>query len=102
MIFLKKVLTDFVIYGIILVIGFILSIILRLGMKKRSNKHYQQDHKLAKLICAIINTILLIVVLDIDKPFLFFIINLTYFFGANTIAFCLETIRGHKHKHDII
>jgi hypothetical protein len=87
----------------LLVIDIILLILtLRFDMTKKDKKLYSQDHKLAKFICAIINTFLFVSILEIDKPVLFFLVNLTYFFGANTLGYIIETVRGHKHKHDVI
>lgn len=105
----KKVLTKLFRYVSIVINSFllsyyllVLSIDLYLDMTKRERRDYKINHKLAKFLCAIINTILFVNVLEIDKPILFFLINITYFFGVNTIGYILESIRHKKHKHDII
>ena len=91
-----------VILSIILVFSIALLIINEVIMTKKEQRNYKEDHKLAKLICAIVNTFLFVSILEIDKPILFFIINLTYFFGVNSMAYIIEAVRKHKHKHDVI
>jgi hypothetical protein len=71
-------------------------------MTKKDKRDYKIDHILAKLLCALINTVLFVIVFEIHKPVLFYFINLTYFFGVNTLGYIIESIRGHKHKHDAI
>lgn len=76
-------------------------------MKNRNNKlTYKKDHKLAKLVCLLINTLLFILYFNLTNEFfkyiLFFVANATYFFGVNSIGYLIESIRHHKHKHDII
>jgi hypothetical protein len=63
---------------------------------------YALDHKLAKLLVCILNTILFSIVFEIDHYIGFFFINATYFFGVNTVARLLEKILGHKKKHEVI
>lgn len=63
---------------------------------------YALVHKLSKLVCAIINTILFGFIFDIEHPIIFFIINLTYFFGVNTIGSIVERVLHLKRKHDLI
>jgi len=91
-----------VILSILLVFSLTILITNEVIMTKKDKKEYFIIHKLAKFICAIINTILFMLVLDIDHPILFFIINMTYFFGTNTIAYILEAVTHKKHKHDIL
>lgn len=71
-------------------------------MFKRFDKksEYPVIHKLAKLIAAIVNTVLFTIILDIDHYILFGIINFTYFFGVNSIAYSIETIFNVRHRHD--
>jgi hypothetical protein len=63
---------------------------------------YAVIHKLSKFLCAILNTFLFTLIFDIEHYILFFIINLTYFFGVNSIGFLLEEVLHLKHKHDLI
>lgn len=67
---------------------------------------YELDHKIGKLICFIINTVLFILYFNLDnenlKLLVFVIANATYFFGVNTISFIIESILHHRHKHNII
>lgn len=71
-------------------------------MTKRDQKEYNLTHKLSKLICALINTGLFLVIFDIDHGFLFFIANFTYFFGVNTIARLIEKVLHLKNRHEIL
>lgn len=72
----------------------------------KSDKEYRQDHKLAKLACLLINTILFILYFNLTneilKYIIFIVANATYFFGVNTIGYLIESIRNHNHKHDRI
>lgn len=63
---------------------------------------YNFTHKISKLLCAVLNTFLFSLVFNIEHYILFFIINLTYFFGVNSIAFLIEKVLHLSHKHDLI
>lgn len=73
---------------------------------KNKEKEYRKDHKLAKLICFLINTILFIIYFNLTNTvlqyILFITVNFTYFFGVNTIGYIIESIKHHKHKHEVL
>ena len=73
-----------------------------LGLNKEvvMRNSYPVFHKSAKLICFLVNTILGLLILEIDNAILFGVMNFTYFFGVNTIGYVLEVIFKVKHKHD--
>jgi hypothetical protein len=61
---------------------------------------YQQDHKLAKLIVFA----LVILCMLLNQMFQSILLNILsvgiWFFGVNPVAYIIETIKGHPHKHD--
>lgn len=61
---------------------------------------YAIAHKLAKFIIFAFNTSLLL--LDIDMTLALVVINFTYFFGVNSIAYLIENLLHFRHKHDKI
>ena len=70
--------------------------------KQKKKLEYAISHKLAKFICAIVNTALFEIIfkLDWEQSLLFAAVNLTYFFGVNTIARIIEKFTSFKEKHD--
>jgi ACR3 family arsenite efflux pump ArsB len=64
---------------------------------------YKQDHVLAKLIIAIVVAIL-ITGAQISSMPISLVLNIVaifvWFFGVNPLAYLIEEIRGHSHKHD--
>lgn len=75
-------------------------------MTRKNKELYNKDHKLAKLICLMINTVLFMIYFnltnDILKIMIFIVANATYFFGVNSFGYLIETIKHHKHKHNKI
>lgn len=71
-------------------------------MTKKDKVMYNQDHILAKVICCLINTLLVILYINTGSVILLILANITYFFGVNTLAYVIEAIRHHKHKHSKI
>ena len=69
-------------------------------MTSKHKREYAIDHKLAKLLVCIINTVLFVMVFKTEHYIGFFFINATYFFGVNTISRVLETTFSHRRKHD--
>ena len=70
-------------------------------MTRRSKRQleYDADHRTAKFIVAAIVCILLIsghytgwIILDIIGVFI-------WFFGVNSVAYVVEEVRHHSHKH---
>lgn len=61
---------------------------------------YDLTHKIAKLIVFSINTALLLISEKTNLTVVLLIVNFTYFFGVNTVAYMLESILNLKHKHD--
>ena len=61
---------------------------------------YKHIHKLAKLIVCLINTVLVLVFYHSHIELLIIFINISYFFGVNTVAYVLESILHTKHEHD--
>lgn len=69
---------------------------------KKVVKEYDLAHKLGKLICAIINTLLFVAIFKVDHYVLFFLANLTYFFGVNSVARLIEMTLNYRKKHEIL
>ena len=68
--------------------------------KRERKREYNLVHRISKLICATINTVLFISIFDISHPIIFFIANITYFFGVNGISLIIEKILHMRKKHD--
>ncbi len=71
-------------------------------MKKRTKRNYAHTHKIAKIILCLFNTALLVFATTYDITTLLILMNFTYFFGVNSIAYLLEVCLHLKHKHDKI
>ena len=71
-------------------------------MYKYKPINYKSIHKLAKLIVCMFNTILLLFATHYEIITLLIIMNFTYFFGVNSVAYLLEKILHIQHKHDKI
>ena len=63
---------------------------------------YHKDHILAKILCCIINTLLILFYISTNSIILLVVANIFYFFGVNSIAYTIETVKQHSHKHDKI
>ena len=55
-------------------------------MTKKQSNEYRVDHKLAKLIVCLFNTALFLIVFEVNHALIFLVINITYFFGVNTVV----------------
>jgi hypothetical protein len=75
---------------------------INIDKNKKEAKEYDLAHKLGKLLCAIINSVLFALIFNVDHIFLFFLVNLTYFFGVNTFARLIERVLHYKKKHEVI
>ena len=66
--------------------------------------NYDKDHKLAKLLIAVLIIILLIVANFFKEFSLIININIViiWFFGVNSMGRLIESIRKHNHNHNII
>lgn len=66
---------------------------------------YDKDHLLAKLIIAIIVSVLLTISQLIGLPWSL-ILNVVavfiWLFGVNPLGYLIETVRHHIHKHNIL
>lgn len=60
---------------------------------------YRTNHKLAKaIVCAAIAF-----ALYLDGASLVVILTIpAWFFFVNTVAYGIESLRGHKHKHEVL
>lgn len=64
---------------------------------------YKTDHVLAKLIIAVVVTTLITIAQVSGFPVSAILNGLAvfiWFFGVNPVAYLIEEIRGHAHKHD--
>ncbi len=72
-------------------------------MSKNNKRIYKKDHTIAKLIVAIIVSILITLAQLSSMP-INLILNILaifiWFFGVNPIGYAIESLLNHKHKHD--
>jgi len=61
---------------------------------------YHKDHILAKIICCLINSILVLLYVKTNSLVFLLLANVTYFFGVNSISYIIEIVRHHPHNHD--
>jgi 1,4-dihydroxy-2-naphthoate octaprenyltransferase len=73
------------------------------------NNNYDRDHRLAKAVMAAIELGLTCLVMFclIEQSFTVLVIGLLlkeagYFYGVNTVAYIIETIKKHPHRHNIV
>jgi len=71
--------------------------------------YYSKDHKLAKAVMAVVQLVLtcLIMFLLINQSFTVLLMGLLvkefcYFYGVNTVAYIIEYVKHHPHRHDIV
>ena len=65
--------------------------------------NYDRDHKLAKVLIAVLIIILLVTANFLKEYSLIININIViiWFFGVNFMGRIIESIRKHAHNHDI-
>ena len=61
---------------------------------------YKQDHKIAKAIVYLMIVVLLVLNKHFDLLYLDVLAVSLWFWCINSIAYVIETIRGHSHNHD--
>jgi len=66
-------------------------------------KTYLSDHRLAKLLVCILYIIIGTLSLETENPYIALVFGtFIWFFGINTAAYAIETLRGHCHQHQPI
>lgn len=63
---------------------------------------YHKDHILAKIICCLINSILVLLYVKTNSLVFLLLANVTYFFGVSTLGYIIESVKGHQHLHEKI
>lgn len=63
---------------------------------------YDLTHRIAKFIVFFLNTILLLLSEKYNLTYVLVIVNFTYFFGVNSIAWLIEEIFKSNHGHNKI
>lgn len=63
-------------------------------------KGYSKVHKLAKFIVCLVNTVLVLLYSQTHMELLLIFVNISYFFGVNTVAYLLESVLHLRHRHD--
>ena len=73
---------------------------------EKKTKDYKSDHMIAKIVIAIIVSVLISVAQFTESKLITLILNISgvfiWIFGINITGYLIETLRGHKHKHEII
>ena len=64
---------------------------------------YQRDHLIAKIIIYLLYLVVGIVSIELDAPYVALVFGTSiWLFGVNTVAYLVESITGHEHRHNAI
>ena len=68
-------------------------------------QEYKLDHTIGKIVILAISTALIISCVFIKQTHYLLLVlainNVLYWFGVNTIAYIVETVMHHSHKHEL-
>ncbi|MEQ8693448.1 MAG: hypothetical protein RIC89_21735 [Pseudomonadales bacterium] len=65
--------------------------------------HYFHDHVIAKIAVYIGYVTVGVGSIESGNPYLALVLGTAlWLFGINSVAYCVETIRGHEHNHKLI
>ena len=65
--------------------------------------HYRRDHLIAKVIIFALYLAIGIVAIEWDAPYFALVFGTSiWLFGVNTIAYLVEYVANHEHRHPLI
>lgn len=65
--------------------------------------HYQRDHLVAKAIIFVLYVAVGITSIELDAPYVALVFGTSiWLFGVNTVAYLVECVAGHEHRHNPI
>lgn len=68
-----------------------------------SSVHYQRDHLIAKTIIYLLYLAIGIVSIELNAPYVALVFGTSiWLFGVNTVAYLVERIAGHEHRHNAL
>ena len=69
----------------------------------QGSNEYAADHLLAKLTVYFFYILIGVVSIELSSPYLALILGTAvWLFGINSVAYCVEAVRGHEHRHKLI
>lgn len=71
-------------------------------MSNKAEREYKQDHVIAKSIATIVLVIAVVLNRELDNVYLDVFIVIAWIWSVNSAGYLIETLRGHKHRHDKI
>ncbi len=69
----------------------------------KSSDNYAADHLIAKVSIYLSYIVIGVASIEAGTPYLALIVGTAiWLFGVNSVAYCVETIRGHEHNHNLL
>ena len=69
----------------------------------KGSQEYAADHLLAKITVYFFYLLIGVASIELGSPYLALVLGTAvWLFGINSVAYCVETIRGHEHRHTLI
>ena len=69
----------------------------------QGSTNYAADHLLAKVIVYFCYLLIGVVSIELGTPYVALVLGTAvWLFGINSVAYCVETLRGHEHRHSLI
>lgn len=69
----------------------------------KGSREYAADHLLAKVTIYFFYLLIGVVSIEVGSPYIALVFGTAvWLFGVNSVAYCVETIRGHEHRHKLI
>jgi len=69
----------------------------------QSQDNYFLDHVIAKITIYLAYVAIGVGSIESGNPYLALVVGTAlWLFGINSIAYCVETVRGHEHNHKLL
>lgn len=69
----------------------------------QTSDHYQADHLIAKVAVYLAYIAVGIISIELANPYVALVFGTAvWLFGVNSAAYCVETLRGHDHSHNLL
>ena len=68
-----------------------------------NSDYYQRDHLIAKAIIFVLYIAVGIASIELNAPYVALVFGTSlWLFGVNTVAYLVECVTGHEHRHNPI
>ena len=69
----------------------------------RPSNDYAADHLLAKVVVYFFYLLIGGVSIELANPYVALVVGTAvWLFGINGAAYCIESVRGHEHRHSLL